>query len=219
MKRYLVVVEPADTGFSAYLPDVPGCVSTGHTREEVEANIREAIESHIDGLRLEGYPVPEPRSESTYIDVADRLVAAIESARVSMHTPYVRKAIKAGLADSAAGRTVPVDEVRRRFGLPDYAHDESRLPTATNVTVTDESITVEVSDGRTISVPLAWYPRLTHATQEERNRWRLVGGGEGIHWTDLDEDIGVENLPAGRPSRGSRRSLQRWLEHRRDSAS
>jgi predicted RNase H-like HicB family nuclease len=70
MKRYLVVVEHTETGFSAYSPDLPGCISTGSTREEVEASMREAIEFHIDGLREEGYPVPEPSSESTYIDVA-----------------------------------------------------------------------------------------------------------------------------------------------------
>lgn len=70
MKRYLVVVEQTDTGYSAYSPDLPGCASTGRTRAEVEANMREAIEFHIEGLRLEGYPVPEPSSESTYIDVA-----------------------------------------------------------------------------------------------------------------------------------------------------
>lgn len=70
MKRYLVVVEQSGTGFSAYSPDLPGCISTGGTRAEVEANIREAIEFHIEGLRLEGYPVPEPSSDSTYVDVA-----------------------------------------------------------------------------------------------------------------------------------------------------
>ena len=70
MKRYLVVVERTSTGFSAYPPDLPGCISTGRTREEVEANMREAIELHIEGLRLEGYPVPEPSSESAYVNVA-----------------------------------------------------------------------------------------------------------------------------------------------------
>ena len=70
MKRYLVVVEHTGTGFSAYSPDLPGCITTGGNREEVEANMREAIEFHIEGLRSEGYPVPEPTSESTYIDVA-----------------------------------------------------------------------------------------------------------------------------------------------------
>ncbi len=70
MKRYLVVVERTETGFSAYSPDLPGCISTGGTREEVETNMREAIEFHIEGLREESYPVPEPSSESTYIDVA-----------------------------------------------------------------------------------------------------------------------------------------------------
>lgn len=219
MTRYLVVVERTGSDFSAFSPDLPGCVSTGRTREEVEANIREAIEFHIEGLRLEGYPVPEPRSDATYIDVADRAVAAIEPARVSTHIADVRQGIEAGLADSAAGRTVPVEEVRRRFGVAEHPHDDIRLPTATDVTVTDESLTVNLSDGRTLSVPLAWYPRLTQATQEERNWWRLVGGGEGIHWTDLDEDISVEDLLAGRPSGESQPSLRRWLEHRRDSAS
>jgi predicted RNase H-like HicB family nuclease len=70
MERYLVVVEHTGTGLSAYSPDLPGCIATANTREEVEANMREAIEFHIEGLRLEGYPVPEPTSESTYIDVA-----------------------------------------------------------------------------------------------------------------------------------------------------
>ena len=88
---------------------------------------------------------------------------------------------------------------------------------AFDVIVTDESLTVELSDGRTISVPLAWYPRLTHATPEDRNRWRLIGRGEGIHWTGLDEDISVEGLLAGRSSGESQRSLLRWLEGRRDS--
>ena len=70
MKRYLTIVERTGTGYSAYSPDLPGCISTGRTREEVEANMREAIEFHIEGLRLEGYSVPEPSSESTYIDIA-----------------------------------------------------------------------------------------------------------------------------------------------------
>ena len=70
MKRYLVIFEPNGTGYSAHVPDLPGCISTGRTREEIEANMREAIEFHIDGLRTEGLPVPEPSSESAYVDVA-----------------------------------------------------------------------------------------------------------------------------------------------------
>jgi hypothetical protein len=69
-------------------------------------------------------------------------------------------------------------------------------------------------DGRTISVPLGWYPRLLHGTPEEHNHWRLIGGGEGIHWPDLDEDISVENLLAGKSSGESQRSLKRWLDER-----
>lgn len=65
MKRYPIIIEETNTGYSAYSPDLPGCASTGHTRAEVEANVREAIQFHIDGLKQEGYEVPEPGSEST----------------------------------------------------------------------------------------------------------------------------------------------------------
>ncbi len=69
MKRYLIVIEPAKTGFSAYSPDLPGCVSTGRTREEVEQNMREAITFHLDGLREEGQAVPEPQTYSAYVEL------------------------------------------------------------------------------------------------------------------------------------------------------
>ncbi|HEX9944783.1 MAG TPA: DUF2442 domain-containing protein [Thermoanaerobaculia bacterium] len=85
---------------------------------------------------------------------------------------------------------------------------------AHQVTVTEETLTAELSDGRTISVPLVWYPRLVHATPEERSNWRLIGNGEGIHWPDLDEDISVENIILGKPSGESQQSLRRWLEER-----
>ena len=68
--KYLIIVEKTSTGYSAYSPDVPGCGSTGATREEVERNVQEAIEFHLEGLRLEGYDVPGPTSYSTYIEVA-----------------------------------------------------------------------------------------------------------------------------------------------------
>ena len=67
--RHLEVIEPTETGFSAYSPDLPGCVSTGATREEVKQNMQEAIELHLDGLREEGYPVPAPSTSSAYIEV------------------------------------------------------------------------------------------------------------------------------------------------------
>ncbi len=86
---------------------------------------------------------------------------------------------------------------------------------AQSVTVTDDTIVVELSDGRAISAPLAWYPRLFHATPAERSKWRPIGDGEGIHWPDLDEDIKVDALVAGLPSGESQRSLQRWLESRK----
>ena len=89
------------------------------------------------------------------------------------------------------------------------------VPDAEAVTVSEDTLTAELSDGRTISVPVAWYPRLLHGTVAERINWRLIGGGQGIHWPDLDEDISVESLLAGRASRESQRSLKRWLESRR----
>jgi hypothetical protein len=85
---------------------------------------------------------------------------------------------------------------------------------ATSATVTDDTLIVELSDGRSISVPLAWYPRLLQATAKERLKWRLIGQGEGIHWPDVDEDISVASLMAGRPSSESAASLQRWLAGR-----
>jgi hypothetical protein len=85
---------------------------------------------------------------------------------------------------------------------------------ATAVSITDLEVAVELLDGRTIIVPLVWYPRLVHGTKKERKNWRLIGRGEGIHWPDLDEDISVPNLLAGQPSGESQRSFQRWLESR-----
>ncbi len=91
---------------------------------------------------------------------------------------------------------------------------EAQIPEAEKVSVTADTLQVELSDGRTISVPLAWYPRLVHATPEERNNWELIGNGQGIRWPDLDEDVSVEGLIAGRHSGESQRSFKRWLEAR-----
>jgi hypothetical protein len=88
------------------------------------------------------------------------------------------------------------------------------IPAAQQVVITDDALTVDLSDGRTISVPLAWYPRLLHGTQNERNNWRFIGGNEGMHWPDLDEDISVKNIILGKPSGESQKSFQRWLDDR-----
>jgi len=88
------------------------------------------------------------------------------------------------------------------------------VPNAENVTVTEDTLSVDLSDGRTISVPLAWFPRLVHATSEERNNWRLIGKGQGIHWEAIDEDISVEGLLAGKPSGESQASFKKWLSRR-----
>lgn len=91
---------------------------------------------------------------------------------------------------------------------------EIEIPKVEDVKVTEDTLTVELSDGRTISVPLEWFPRLVYAAPEERNNWRLIGGGHGIHWKDVDEDISVEGLLTGKPSGESRASFKKWLEKR-----
>ena len=91
---------------------------------------------------------------------------------------------------------------------------EIRSASATEVSVTNDTLAFELADGRFISAPLAWYPRLFHGTVEERSRWRLIGQGLGVHWPDLDEDISVENLLVGRPSTESQDSLKKWLAQR-----
>ena len=88
------------------------------------------------------------------------------------------------------------------------------VPNITDVVVTDDSLTVELDDGRTVSIPLAWYPRLLYASTEERNSWRLVGNGVGIHWEAIDEDISTEGIIAGRPSGESQISFKKWLDSR-----
>ena len=85
---------------------------------------------------------------------------------------------------------------------------------AQNLVVTEDSLIVDLSDGRSITMPIAWYPRLVHGTSEERNNWRWIGDREGIHWPNLDEDISVENLILGQPSGESQDSFRRWLEKR-----
>src|SRR5258708_3091067 len=93
---------------------------------------------------------------------------------------------------------------------------ETSSPGVVSVTFSNRNtrLTVELDDGRSISAPIAWYPRLQYGTARERNFWKLVGWGGGIHWPDLDEDISVENLLAGKRSLESERSLGKWLESR-----
>ncbi|MBI4687202.1 MAG: DUF2442 domain-containing protein [Nitrospirae bacterium] len=91
---------------------------------------------------------------------------------------------------------------------------EIEIPVAEDVKVTNDTLSVDLSDGRTISVPLEWFPRLLHATSKERNNWRLIGKGQGINWEDIDEDISVEGLIAGRPSGESQISFRKWLKQR-----
>ena len=91
---------------------------------------------------------------------------------------------------------------------------EPKIAAVESVSTTEDDLIAELADGRKISVPLAWFPRLLQGSPEERNNWRLIGNGEGIHWPDLDEDISAENLIFGQPSGESQISLNRWLRSR-----
>jgi hypothetical protein len=91
---------------------------------------------------------------------------------------------------------------------------EIQVPEAIDVKVSDDTLAVELADGRSIFVPLGWFPRLENASASERANWRLIGKGQGIHWEEIDEDISIEGLLAGKPSGESQASLKRWLEKR-----
>ena len=89
------------------------------------------------------------------------------------------------------------------------------LPKIIQVRVTEDTLSVDLEDGRTISVPLSWYPRLVYATPEERQNFRIAGAGYGIHWPDLDEDLGLEGLLLGKRSTESPQSFAKWLAARK----
>ena len=91
---------------------------------------------------------------------------------------------------------------------------EVEIPGAVDVEISGNILSVELTDGRTLSVPVDWYPRLAHATEKQRANWRIIGKGDGIHWMDIDEDISVEGLLAGIPYRKSRPSFKKWYEGR-----
>ena len=91
---------------------------------------------------------------------------------------------------------------------------EDRTALATNLEIRQGTLSVDLADGRTIAVPLDWFPRLSHATAQERNTWRLIAGGRGIHWPQIDEDISTANLVAGQPSCESQASFKKWLTRR-----
>jgi hypothetical protein len=101
-----------------------------------------------------------------------------------------------------------------RLGMSSSAV-EITLPRAVAVEAGERALTFTLSDGRSITIPLDWYPRLVEATPAERANWRLIGTGEGVHWPDLDEDISVESVVRGKPSAEGMGSLQRWRSDRR----
>ena len=92
---------------------------------------------------------------------------------------------------------------------------EIEIANAVNVTVSDETLTVGLDDGRVLSIPVSWYPRLMHGSREECDNYRFIGNGLGIHWPDLDEDISVQGVIAGHHSLESQKSLDKWLKSRK----
>lgn len=96
---------------------------------------------------------------------------------------------------------------------------EISVPSIVDVNISSTALTVDLDDGRSVSVPLSWFPRLGNGTPKEQEQWRLIGGGHGIHWEALDEDISVEGLIAGKPSNESQSSLDRWLKSRSEKQS
>ena len=93
---------------------------------------------------------------------------------------------------------------------------EIREARAEHVRVDADALVVELTDGRTLAVPLSWYPRLLHASTAEQANWRLIGGGAGIHWPELEEDISVRGLLEGKPSGERADSLKQWMQERPD---
>jgi len=90
------------------------------------------------------------------------------------------------------------------------------LPRVVSVTVTDDTLSVDLDDGRTIAVPIGWYPRLARGTPAERANFQISGAGYGIHWPELDEDVGVQGLLLGKKSTESPASFERWLQQREE---
>ena len=119
--------------------------------------------------------------------------------------PTLRKMCAKALETMAAGEKIA-----------EAAIVKISVPKAEGITVAEDTLTAELSDGRTISVPLSWYPRLVHATQEERDNWELFGEGRYIHWPDLDEDLSTEALLDGWPSRENQWSFNQWLAAKRE---
>jgi hypothetical protein len=95
-----------------------------------------------------------------------------------------------------------------------FPKTEPSITRAQNVRFSDTALIVDLADGRTISVPLEWYPRLHYGTLTQREVWEFIGQGEGIHWPELDEDIEIDGLIAGARSSEGQKSFQRWLDAR-----
>jgi len=88
------------------------------------------------------------------------------------------------------------------------------LPRIKDVSVTEDTLSVDLEDGRTVLVPIGWYPRLAHGTPDERSNVSIAGAGFGLHWPDLDEDIGIDGILLGKRTNESPQSFEKWLQKR-----
>jgi hypothetical protein len=114
-------------------------------------------------------------------------------------------------------REKPVCGRQRQYGM-NTSMANIIAPEAVSVLITEDSLTVDLMDGRTITVPLTWFPRIIHGNSAERKNWKLVGNGKGIHWEELDEDISVEGLLAGKPSEESQQSFKNRIRYHSKAA-
>jgi hypothetical protein len=153
----------------------------------------------------------------TVFGLVSHLGAAVPGTQLLAHEDDVAKGVS-GLVDEAL-ETLGLSPKSLRWVLEEAgistSSPEARPAKVLRVKVTTAKLKVDLEDGRTVTVPIAWYPRLAHGTARERASWRLVDGGRGIHWQYLDEDISVEGLLAGHASNESQSSFQNWLAKRK----
>ena len=181
---------------------------------------REGTAATASGVEFRPFPVPDrdvPASRESVAELTSGIIETLETVRnVAVHCRQGigRSALIAGGVLVAAGEDpdTAFETIEQSRGLQQSDVSEAR---AQRVSVTGDTFIIDLVDGRTVSVPLAWYPRLMHGNAAERAHWRFIGEGEGIHRPDLDEDVSIEGILAGRPSGETQARLQRWLDERK----
>ncbi len=214
--------------YCRYVRAICPTVNTRHTLEDVcrmgksdGRKLRQKFNKVISGIAL-GKPC-RPSCEQGHIGfsfmpaMAANRRTCMSNAMSARRSSGLTRSNWSGITDSPDKRLTAFNHWSRNISFTCWRNGmrSSKLDhhpaVAMQVKVTDDALTVDLSDGRTITVPLLWYPRLFHATRAERATSRLIGGGSGIHWPKIDEDISVANLLVGQPSTESPTSLKNWL--------